>query len=289
MSHFANMGSEPYYPHNFQSWNDPSPQSNPGGVDPNSLLFSQSQPQIQTSPSSPTTQLSFVADTYLDPGYMHHQTTYGYYAMTPQTVSTSPCASNMLHHPYPSPAPSMNHLGWASVEQDTSYRTPYNAEYRPYEIPTAGPSQHTGTVQPAAIFGKPEFRDESYPHTTLGTPETSARGTPSNEDSNFSSSSRKRPLLSSGLYNLGPYIEPSLSSQSLKSTAPLDDNIFEAEADISAEENEEQEAGVAHPAAATSKKGAEKRKRTRTAQACEPCRKRKAKVSHDSLLGQTLD
>lgn len=276
------MGSETYYhSHNFYGWNAATSQPSPAGpaVDPNSLLFSQPPPNISPS-ASPTNTPSLVTDTHLDPGYTYNTTTYNYYAPTPQSFTASPCSNNLLHQYYPSPASSVHQVGWSQNEQDTTYTSPYHTEYRPYQFLPAGPSQHAGTVQPAAIFGKPELRDESYPQTTLGTPDTSARATPSNEPKGHDN--HKRLLVSSTLqYGATHPIASSLSSQSLLSAEPSEDERLAAD-ESSMEQFEDHGPAVTEPQAGPSRKGTEKRKRTRTAQACEPCRKRKAKVSSQS-------
>ena len=70
-------------------------------------------------------------------------------------------------------------------------------------------------------------------------------------------------------------------TQSLLSAEPSEDERLAAD-ESSMEQFEDHGPAVTEPQAGPSRKGTEKRKRTRTAQACEPCRKRKAKVSSQS-------
>jgi hypothetical protein len=250
-------------------------------IDPNSLLMAPTP--LNTSPSSCSSTLpSFDGNAYLDPSFTLQQLPFSQgYTTTGQEMPPAQFGYNMVQHPYPSPPTSIP--AWSPYQINLNPLSGYNSQHTAYET-GAGPS-HQATVQPAAVFCNPELRDDQYPLTALCTPDDSAQATPSDEEK--PQTLHKRLLISSALFQTASSIptgqcSPSQSLKRSAATAPESIDVDDEDADADADSTEEDvSTTIVHPPVATSSKGgSDKKKRTRTAQACEPCRKRKAKVRH---------
>lgn len=138
----------------------------------------------------------------------------------------------------------------------------------------------TGTVQPSAIFGRSEVKDISYPQTSLGTPATSARATPVDDEPYLRLQQATRAGIPAGTWQCAPpKTDPVPTVKVLHSQTTMDRSM-EGDDGHYSEMNESPlvVSPLLPPNLAKSGAG-EKKKRTRTPQACEACRKRKAKVS----------
>lgn len=191
--------------------------------------------------------------------------------------------------PYQSPveevASSMSTIpAWAS---DTArfYQPPTPVVSDLFQLPVANHMSMapSGTVQPSAIFSRSDLKDISCPQTSLGTPETSARATPVDDESYL----RLQQATRAGLPNdqwqpAAPKTDPVMPMNVLHPQRSVGLTIEEDGRDMSEPNESPLALPVLFPAVIKPANG-EKKKRTRTPQACEACRKRKAKVSFDRV------
>jgi len=178
-------------------------------------------------------------------GMLFHQPTAGQpYTLEEQERDRIPWADKG----YTSQAPTQ----WsASTSSVGSYnQLPEYSQHVP-SFPTS-----TGTVSPTAIFGEFSPPEVSFPNTTYSTPDISRGITPDRRADDLLC----QILLDSGVWS-GPHREPMTEAPNRSRPSP----------DIKS-------APIIHSARRSGH--GKTLKRTRIAQACEPCRKRKHKVSN---------
>lgn len=182
-------------------------------------------------------------------GMLLHQPTVGQpYTLEPQEGARIPWAEKG----YTSQAPTQCSASTSSVG---SYNQPLEYSQHVPSFPTS-----TGTVSPTAIFGEFSPPEVSFPNTTYSTPDRSRGITPDRRADDLLC----QILLDSGVWS-GPHREPIIEAPNRSRPSP---HVTSAP--------------IIH---STRRSGHGKPlKRTRIAQACEPCRKRKHKVSNQVVL-----
>jgi hypothetical protein len=156
---------------------------------------------------------------------------------------------------YANPVPTQ----WSDYNIPTSsYNRP--ASFTPH-VPTFPTSTGTGTVSPTAVFGDSVPTEVSFPSTTYSTPDISRGVTPDRHR-------HTDELLCRIILDSGAWSEPRTDKNPLTG--------------IPSPESPSAPITITHPTLTSRRSNHGKpQKRTRIAQACEPCRKRKHKVSFD--------
>lgn len=220
-------------------------------------------------------------------------------------MSAAPAALNYGHNFNLDTTGYPLHVGqYSDVSAIPAWRTetarlgPYNAlptpmADHPYSLMTpelmgsmlpSPPTAPMGTVQPSDIFRQMPVKDASYPQTALGTPDTSARATPNADELSFTTH-KATPAGPSALWQpLAPKTDPVPSTKTLKLLQTPPESSEDVESNHSIDDSP-----MSGPIVLQAVKGnGEKKKRTRTPQACEACRKRKAKVGRSHLERRQL-
>lgn len=145
------------------------------------------------------------------------------------------------------------------------------------------PVQAAGTCQPQDIFKK-GATEALYAQTTIDTPDTSARATPIDDGRYLSVRNQLDPVPPNDWRASSAATNPLPSIQKLhlrqNSASSMEDG-----ADTSSQTSELDDLaleGLSPAILPRADHDGEKKKRTRTPQACEACRKRKAKVSQEA-------
>ena len=144
------------------------------------------------------------------------------------------------------------------------------------------------TVQPSAIFKN----DTLYTQTAAGTPDTSARGTPFDEGAYLSVSNGPVPPAVDNWQSSASNLDqlPSLQSLHVRQYSSSSLGDLNGSASPVSEHGVFSRDGGGHPMLMPRvPEDGDRKKRTRTPQACEGCRKRKAKVCSTSLTSANRD